>query len=158
MARCIISSPYGRILRGSLLTPSPIWVTISLLEATKVTDLQKIAQSALEALEAKNAVRERVLPLARQLVRHSANTIRAVHRGELAEAKKMLVEGRNLVQELKANLSGHPDLYHSGYTQDALRSSRRPISPTSSSPGRNCPAPRNWGWSTRPILKGWGKR
>ncbi|HAL61437.1 MAG TPA: haloacid dehalogenase, partial [Chloroflexi bacterium] len=41
------------------------------------------------------------LPLARQLVRHSANTIRAVHRGELAEAKKMLVEGKRLAQKLK---------------------------------------------------------
>ncbi len=86
-----------------------------------MTDLQKIAQAALEALEAKNAVRERVLPLSRQLVRHSANTIRAVHRGELDEAKKMLVEGRNLAQELKGSLAGHPDLYHSGYTQDALK-------------------------------------
>lgn len=86
-----------------------------------MTDLQKIAQSASEALEAKNAIREKALPLSRELVRHSANTIRAVHRGELAEGKKMLVEGKRLAQELKANLADHPDLYHSGYTQDALK-------------------------------------
>jgi len=122
-----------------------------------VTDLQKIAQSALAALEAKNAAREKVLPLSRQLVRHSANTIRAVHRGELAEAKKMLVEGKNLAQELKASLAGHPDLYHSGYTQDALKEFAEANITYALIAGEELPSPEELGVEYPAYLKGLGE-
>jgi translin len=122
-----------------------------------VTDLQKIAQSALEALEAKNAAREKVLPLSRQLVRHSANTIRAVHRGELAEAKKMLVEGKNLAQELKDSLAGHPDLYHSGYTQDALKEFAEANITYALIAGEELPSPKELGVEYPAYLKGLGE-
>jgi translin len=122
-----------------------------------VTDLQKIAQAALEALEAKNAAREKVLPLARQLVRHSANTIRAVHRRELAEAKKMLVEGRKLAQELKANLAGHPDLYYSGYTQDALKEFAEANITYALIAGEELPSPKELGVEYPAYLKGLGE-
>jgi len=139
------------------LTPPPIWVTISSLEAKKVSDLQKIAQAALEALEAKNTAREKALPLSRELVRHSANTIRAVHRGELAEAKKKLVEGRNLAQELKANLAGHPDLYHSGYTQDALKEFAEANITYAVIAGEELPSPKELGVEYPAYLKGLGE-
>jgi len=122
-----------------------------------VTDLQEIAQAALEALEAKNAAREKVLPLARQLVRHSANTIRAVHRGELAEAKKMLVEGKNLAQELKGSLAEHPDLYHSGYTQDALKEFAEANITYSLIAGEELPSPQELGVEYPAYLKGLGE-
>lgn len=122
-----------------------------------MTDLQKIAQAALEALEAKNAARERVLPLSRQLVRHSANTIRAVHRGELAEAKEMLVEGRNLAQELKASLAEHPDLYHSGYTQDALKEFAEANITYALIAGEELPSPKELGVEYPAYLKGLGE-
>ena len=122
-----------------------------------MTDLQKIAQSALAALEAKNAAREKVLPLSRQLVRHSANTIRAVHRGELAEAKKMLVEGKNLAQELKASLAGHPDLYHSGYTQDALKEFAEANITYALIAGEELPSPKELGVEYPAYLKGLGE-
>ncbi len=122
-----------------------------------MTDLQKIAQAALEALEAKNAAREKVLPLSRQLVRHSANTIRAVHRGELAEAKEMLVEGRRLAQELKASLAGHPDLYHSGYTQDALKEFTEANITYALIAGEELPSPKELGVEYPAYLKGLGE-
>ena len=122
-----------------------------------MTDLQKIAQAALEALEAKNAAREKVLPLSRELVRHSANTIRAVHRGELAEAKKMLVEGKNLAQELKGSLAGHPDLYHSGYTQDALKEFTEANITYALIAGEELPSPEELGVEYPAYLKGLGE-
>jgi len=122
-----------------------------------MTDLQRIAQAALEALEEKNAAREKVLPLSRELVRHSANTIRAVHRGELAEAKKMLVEGRNLAQELKGSLAGHPDLYHSGYTQDALKEFTEANITYALIAGEELPSPEELGVEYPAYLKGLGE-
>ncbi len=122
-----------------------------------MTDLQKIAQAALEALEAKNAAREKALPLARQLVRHSANTIRAVHRGELTEAKKMLVEGRRLAQELKGSLTEHPDLYNSGYTQDALKEFAEANITYALIAGEELPGPKELGVEYPAYLKGLGE-
>lgn len=122
-----------------------------------MTDLEKIAQAALEALEAKNAAREKVLPLSRELVRHSANTIRAVHRGELAEAKKMLVEGKNLAQELRASLVEHPDLYYSGYTQDALKEFAEANITYALIAGEELPSPMELGVEYPAYLKGLGE-
>lgn len=122
-----------------------------------MTDLQKIAQAALEALEEKNTAREKALPLSRALVRHSANTIRAVHRGELAEAKKMLVEGKNLAQELKSSLAGHPDLYHSGYTQDALKEFTEANITYALIAGEEVPSPEELGVDYPAYLKGLGE-
>jgi translin len=126
-------------------------------EAKRVTDLEKIAQSALEALEAKNAAREKALPLSRELVRHSANTIRAVHRGELAEAKKMLIEGRRLAQELKDSLAEHPDLYYSGYTQDALKELAEANITYALIAGGELPSPEELGVDYPAYLKGLGE-
>ncbi len=122
-----------------------------------MTDLEKIAKAALEALEAKNATREKVLPLSRELVRHSANTIRAVHRGELAEAKKMLVEGKRLAQELKASLTEHPDLYYSGYTQDALKEFAEANITYALIAGEELPSPKELGVEYPAYLKGLGE-
>lgn len=84
-------------------------------------NLEEIGRSALKVLEGKNGVREVALQLSRSLVRQSANAIRAVHRGEFAEAKTMLAEGASLAAQIKQNLTAHPDLYFTGYVQDSLK-------------------------------------
>jgi translin len=87
----------------------------------EVDELNDIAQRALEALEARHQTREKILGLSRRLIRHSANTIRAVHRGELETAKEMLEEGRAVVEQFHADLADEPGLYEAGYVQDALK-------------------------------------
>ena len=52
--------------------------------------LLRIGDAALARLEAVNAAREKALADTRQIVRLSANAIRAVHRGEFAEAATLL--------------------------------------------------------------------
>jgi translin len=86
-----------------------------------VDDLNDIAQRALEALESRHQTREKVLALSRRLIRHSANTIRAVHRGEFEKAEEMLDEGRGLVEEFNVGLVDEPGIYEAGYVQDALK-------------------------------------
>jgi len=83
--------------------------------------LDDIAQEALEALEARHRVREGALELSRRLIRHSANTIRAIHRGELDQARKMLEEGRGVVKQFNTDLAEEQSIYEAGYVQDALK-------------------------------------
>ncbi len=83
-------------------------------------ELSRIAEQALQALEARHKAREGALGVSRRLIRHSANTIRAVHRGEFEKAQQMLVEGREVVEQVKADLAAEPNVYASGYVQDAL--------------------------------------
>jgi translin len=83
--------------------------------------LREIADEALEALEARHRIREGALELSRRLIRHSANTIRAVHRGEFEQAREMLDEGREVVQQFNADLAEEQSIYGAGYVQDALK-------------------------------------
>ncbi|MDH4207432.1 MAG: haloacid dehalogenase [Anaerolineae bacterium] len=83
--------------------------------------LEEIAQEALEALEARHRIREEVLDRSRRLIRHSANTIRAIHRGEFEMAKEMLDEGRVMAEQFSSELAEESAIYEAGYVQDALK-------------------------------------
>jgi translin len=83
--------------------------------------LDDIAEEALQALEARHSIREGALELSRSLIRHSANTIRAIHRGELDKAREMLEEGRSVVKQFNADLAEEQSIYGAGYVQDALK-------------------------------------
>ncbi len=83
--------------------------------------LDRIAEQALQTLEERHRAREKALELSRRLIRHSANTIRAVHRGEFQRAEEMLAEGRELVEQFNADLAEEPNIYGAGYVQDALK-------------------------------------
>jgi len=88
---------------------------------TPVNDLETIAEAIRARLVAKNAAREAALTMSRELVRHCANSIRAVHRGEFAAATQLLATAWGIVQQLAGDLAPHPDIYHAGYVQDALK-------------------------------------
>jgi translin len=85
------------------------------------TSVLRIGEAALARLEAVNTAREQALTDTRQIVRLSANAIRAVHRGEFAEADNLLAQARAKhlgVQEFRTTF---PQLYWAGYVQDAQK-------------------------------------
>ncbi|MBZ0308712.1 MAG: haloacid dehalogenase [Anaerolineae bacterium] len=86
-----------------------------------MNELDRIGDSIVAYFEIKNEVRENVLSTARQLTRQCANTIRSIHRMNWEEAKALLGETQLTVLALRQLLQNHPDLYHTGYTQDALK-------------------------------------
>ena len=69
----------------------------------------------------KNAARDLALARSRELIRLCAETIRAVHRREWDAAGEKLLAVRAGADSLRAAVAGYPDLYHAGYTQDALK-------------------------------------
>ena len=80
-----------------------------------------LTSAALDELTEKQEAREKALKNSRQVIRASANAIRAIHRDDLDLAKKMMSDTATLVRETKNLLSGHPDLYFTGFTQDAQK-------------------------------------
>jgi translin len=81
----------------------------------------QITSDALDLFREKHATRERAIQASREVIRTSANAIRAIHRNELEQAKAQVDTAGALVADTKALLSAHPDLYFTGYTQDAQK-------------------------------------
>jgi len=81
----------------------------------------QITLEALDQFREKHATRERAIQASREVIRTSANAIRAIHRNELEQAKAQVETAGALVADTKALLAAHPDLYHTGYTQDAQK-------------------------------------
>jgi translin len=83
--------------------------------------LDQIAERIRRSFDARTEARDHTLTQTRKLTRHCANAIRAIHRDERDLAAQNLDEARRLAESLRNNLSGYPDLYYTGYTQDALK-------------------------------------
>lgn len=80
-----------------------------------------ITEQAEVIFEARTKARDQALMQARALTRLSAHTIRAIHRSETEQAHALLNDARAIVESLKIDLAGYPDLYFAGYTQDAIK-------------------------------------
>ncbi len=86
-----------------------------------MNDLKTISDNIRGLLDEKNRAREEALRLSREAIRHSANSIRAIHRSQWDEAESLMAEARTRVKAVKDLLKGHPDIYFAGYTQDAQK-------------------------------------
>ncbi len=84
-------------------------------------ELNSIAETIRTALVAKNAARDAAISRSRELTRHCAEAIRAIHRREWDNAERKLANARAAADELREVVAAYADLYHSGYTQDALK-------------------------------------
>lgn len=84
-------------------------------------NLSLLSDRVHQAFEARTRARDEALSQARTLTRHCAHAIRAIHRSEHELANEHLTEAREIVNTLKRNLAGYPDLFFAGYTQDAIK-------------------------------------
>jgi translin len=84
-------------------------------------NLPAIVEKIHQALEARTQARDRALANARQVTRHAAQAIRAIHREEHDAAYEQIAQARELVTTMQAELSVFPELYYAGYTQDAIK-------------------------------------
>jgi translin len=83
--------------------------------------LETIVEEIRAEFEAKSAVRDVALQRSRTLIRYCANAIRAAHRGDLNESRKLRATARQAAGEMVADLESYPDLLYAGYTLDALK-------------------------------------
>lgn len=86
-----------------------------------MNNFQEIVENTRKIFDDRTRVRDATLVQARQLTRLSALTIRAIHRGETNEAHALLDEAYQLVNTMQRDLKPYPELYHTGYTHDAIK-------------------------------------
>jgi translin len=85
------------------------------------TGLTDITGQILERMGQLSLVRDAALSDGRQAIRWSANSVRALHRGDLDEAGAELRQASDLIRSLAENTTGHPAIYWAGYVQDAMK-------------------------------------
>ncbi|MGQ9581613.1 MAG: haloacid dehalogenase [Armatimonadota bacterium] len=84
-------------------------------------NISSIAEELRTLLEATNQAREEALRLAREIVRMSANSIRAIHREEYDAARALMSEAQAKVNQIRELLHQHLEIYYAGYVQDAQK-------------------------------------
>lgn len=104
--------------------------------------LSAIVDGIVEEMERINGVRDDTLTRSR--ARRSGASIRAMHRHEMDEAAALLAQARQDAAAMVDPLAAFPDLYYTGYTQDAPRKWWKPTCSTPSSPAANSPPPPCW--------------
>ncbi|MCX7912132.1 MAG: haloacid dehalogenase [Dehalococcoidales bacterium] len=82
-------------------------------------NLDPIAEELRRTLISRDEAREKLIPLCREVIRHSSVAIRAVHRREFALAGEALGQARGLLNEAWKIAGEHGDAGISGLIRDA---------------------------------------
>lgn len=83
------------------------------------THLADVADFAQRRFSETHGARERALRLSRDMVRGSANSIRASHRGDFDRARELLDEVAAAAREVAELRTSQPAVYYAGYVEDA---------------------------------------
>jgi len=125
-------------------------------KATK--NLETLAEKSRLYFSAKDAAREKALRLSREIIRYSANAIRAVHRQEKVNAEQLLVSAHALLRELANDvLQKHDDLVHAGFVHDAQKEFAEASTTLALVTGKPLPEPEALGVSYPAYLNGLGE-
>ena len=84
-------------------------------------DLVDIGSQAIEQLTLRNRAREQALSASREVIRYSANAIRAVHRGEFEEAREVISRAELRLKETAPIRQENPEIYFAGFLADARK-------------------------------------
>lgn len=84
-------------------------------------DLERLGVIVRQQFQARHAAREKGLALHREVIRSSANSIRAAHRGEADRARELIGQARELLREIEVVLSPHPEVYYAGFVHDCQK-------------------------------------
>jgi len=83
--------------------------------------LESIADQIRQTFSAKDAAREKALPLCREVIRHCSQAIRALHRQEFDHANKQLQSARNLLNQAKQAVTAYSELSNASFIRDAQK-------------------------------------
>ncbi len=118
--------------------------------------LDTIAERIRISFSAKDAAREKALPLCRDAIRYCANGIRAIHRQEFGEAEKMLMSAHNLLAGAEQALSGNFELT-TGFLRDAQKEFAEGSIVLALVNGKPLPEPEELGVDMAAYLNGMGE-
>lgn len=84
-------------------------------------ELTDIAAAAAALLTDRHRAREQALAVSREVIRFSANAIRAVHRGEFEEARRLLAQAGPRLEATQPIRVENPEIYFAGFLSDARK-------------------------------------
>lgn len=120
-------------------------------------NLQEIAEGLRQDLLTNDAAREKILPLCRESIRHSAEAIRALHRHEYNAAQESLNIVRDLLKNARETISGCEELYYTGYMHDAQKEYSEACIMQALIKDENLPTNQALGVSASAYLNGMGE-
>jgi translin len=118
------------------------------------TPLETIIPRILDHFAAKNAAREQALSASRAIIRMSANSIRAVHRGQFDTAEGQLDEAKRVRDAAVQALEGHADVYYAGFLHDAQKEYAEARTTLALLSGGSIPSPEDLGVEYPAYLNG----
>jgi len=123
-----------------------------------IKNLEAIAEKIRLYFSAKDAAREKALRLSREVIRYSANAIRAVHRQEEVSAEQLLNSARALLEELANDvLENNDEFAHAGFVHDAQKEFAEASMTLAIVAGKSLPEPEALGVSYPAYLNGLGE-
>ena len=120
-------------------------------------NLESIAEQIRLSLSAKDAAREKALPLCREVIRHCGNAIRAVHRQEFEQAEELLQSARSLLGEAEQVITTDSELSSTGFFRDAQKEFAEGNITLALVTGKQAPGPNELGIDSAAYLNGWGE-
>jgi translin len=120
-------------------------------------DLDQILNAVRAGLARRHAAREQALALCREVIRHSANGIRAVHRSEFGTAVELIDIAQSKISEVNRLLADFPEIYHSGFVSDAQKELAEASLTLALVRGDQLPSPASLQMGEAPYLNGLGE-
>ncbi len=120
-------------------------------------ELKHIFDTVKETFDRENRAREQGLSLSRDTIQFCANSIRAVHRGDLEESRRLLKAASDNVDAAHALLEPYPRIFYAGFLQDAEKEYAEAAATFALIEGDPLPLPGDLGVGTAPYLNGLGE-
>jgi len=120
-------------------------------------NLDSIADQIRLSFSAKDAAREKALPLCRKAIRHCSQAIRAVHRQEFDQAKQLLQSAHNLLDEAEQSITACSELINTGFFKDAQKELAEGSITLALVTGKQPPDPDELGVDSAAYLNGLGE-
>ena len=125
---------------------------------SKLTDnLDSIAEQIRLSFSAKDAAREKVLPLCRETIRHCSQAIRAIHRREFDRSAELLKSARSLLDDAEKAVGAYCELGNGGFMRDAQKEYAEGTLFLALVGGKQLPDPAELGIAAAAYLNGMGE-
>lgn len=117
-------------------------------------DLSGLAESLRSEFDSKTAAREKGLAGSRAAIRSCGNAIRALHRYEVPRAEELIADAQQRVDDARAALRDHLDIYYAGFLHDAEKELAEARITFALVTGASFPSPEDAGIPPQAFVKG----
>ena len=120
-------------------------------------EIARIGRAAHRAFQRRDKFREGAYYSSRETIRFAATAIRAVHRHDMAEGRKLVGQAAEAVHTQRELLKKQPGLYNSGFVQDAQKEYAEASCLVAIIAGEAVPTPEQLNVEYAPFLNGIGE-